>query len=137
MAILAKVFQASTLAALKTAIDAYLATLIGVSSPLVHGFDVVMFDQDRALNRVIIAIITLDTAAGAAMASPYVFQYAEEPSAAELETALAAAVAALPGNFISGVRNITERSVPKLNRISAWFVSNADAAVAAANWDPR
>lgn len=137
MTISVQALQATTMADLKTAIDAYLATFVAGASRLILGIDVVQQDQDRQLGKVITVIITTDDAGAAAQTDPYVFQWNEAGSASALTTALQTAITALGAIFITGVRNVTEHTVPKLNRLTGWFVSCADATNGPTNWTPK
>lgn len=134
MARTVKTIQAKTLAALKTAIDAYLATFTAGASVVVVGCDIVQIDQPRQLGSALIAIITHDTVGAAAMSAPFVFNYVSAGNADDMTTDLQAAYTALVAAFTSGARNLTARDDSKLNQITAWFMSGTDAADSATNW---
>lgn len=126
--------QANTLAALVTAVNAYLAPLIGGSATTILRMDIVQIQTERFLGKEFICFITTDDTGAAALAAPYILETFEEASDTDLETAIATYLATHAADFVAGVRNISAQLTSNLKRITGWTVSSTDAANALTNW---
>lgn len=136
MATTAHTILAGSLADLETQVNAYLVTFIGGSARIVRGLSVVQIDDNRlASGASLQAIITLDSTAVPAMATPFAIKTFSERNATDLDAALATWLAANPAAFVTGVRCISQADLPRLTTLSAWAVINATSG-ASANWLP-
>lgn len=99
MAILDKVFQASSAADLSAVVNAYLATLV---NPLILRWQIQGADVSRRIGTEMRLLLTADDGAGPALATPFMLDVVAALGTTQLETALAAYRAAYAGQFISG-----------------------------------
>jgi hypothetical protein len=129
------VIQANTFADLTSAVNTFLAAFTAGASRKIVGFYVGLVEQDRSFGTMFTAIITTESTGAAAQASPYVFTAFDAGSATDMVTLLTAYFVANT-NFTTGVRNLTQANVSRLQRVTAWAVASADAANGASNWTP-
>jgi hypothetical protein len=133
----AQTIQANNLTDLATAINAFLAPLIGGSATKIIGFYIVQIDADRFLGQEYIAIITTDTTGAAALAAPYVWEGIQAGNATDLDVLQDAYLTTHNAHFVAGFRNISSYVNSRLKVLTSWNVSSTDAANAATNWAPR
>lgn len=126
--------QANTLADLTTAINAYLAGLIGGAATKIMRMDIVQIQMERYLGKEFVCFITTNSTGAAALAAPYVFASFEYASDTDLETAVATYLTTHAADFVAGVRNISAALPSNLKKVCGWTVSSTDAANAATNW---
>jgi hypothetical protein len=134
MSLAFKTILAKTDVQLQASVNTFLATLFGVSSVVITGFDVVLNDLQRYDGMQFSCMITYDTAGAAAQTGPFVMEIFDSGNAADLETAVATWQAANT-DFTTGIRNVTfAQNIARLPRLNAWAVASSDAVDAPNNW---
>lgn len=131
MAVVTKTFIASSPTDLETAVNAYLAGLV---NPIVRGLTC-RFDNAarRTGGEFFVAVVT--ETGGAALATPFLLNVIQARKNVDLDTAVAAFIAANPAAFFPAPRYDRQDTDGRLSTFVAFVFYNT-AGAASANWLP-
>ncbi len=124
-------FQAKSLAALETGVNAILAAL---TDPDINGAFLAALDQPRRVG-VELSMVISTTDGGATLGTPFLLKTFQNPSLADLETAVQAFLTTNASYFVPAVRYVLLDTPGKAPMHIAWFLYNVTGG-ASANWVP-
>ncbi len=133
MSILAKVFQASSIVDLETAVNAFLAGLVGGSAVTIIQVSIKqnLLPRRQLKQTQLQCVITYNTAPVGAQATPFVLNLIQSGNVTDFQTALNAAMAVGGLLFVSGVRVISDDEPAQIPQLMGWILTSTDAGASA------